>query len=122
MPDMGMYSYRPMTAPKISYAGAYGNYQHDMSAYMQGGYNGGGSGILGMSEAQIYNLAYNAVSAAINNSKLMNDQKDMVEGILRKPTMEIGDLHDRLVKDSYYKGGNMCGGSMQRFVIADELY
>ena len=87
MPDTSMYSYRPVTAPEISYAGAYGNYQHDMSAYMQGGYNEGGSGILAMTEAQVYNLAYNAVSAAINNSKLLNDQKDITEDILNKPTI-----------------------------------
>lgn len=122
MPDTSVYSYRPMTAPEMGYARAYGNYQHDMSAYMPSGYNSGSSGLLGMTEAQIYNMAYNAVSAAINNSKLMNDQKDMVEGILRKPTMEIGDVHDRLVKDSYYKGANMHGGNMQRLVTADEFY
>lgn len=122
MPDTSMYSYRPVTAPEISLAGAYGNYQHDMSAYMQGGYNGSGSGLLAMTETQIYNIAYSAVSAAINNSKLMNDQKDMVEGILRKPTMEIGDLNHALARDSMLRGGNYHGGDMARLVTANELY
>lgn len=96
MPDTSMYSYRVMKAPEISYAGAYGNYQHDMDAYMQGGYSGGGSGLLTMTEAQVYNLAYNAVSAAINNSKLLNDQKDITKDILNKPTIGRDTIVDNV--------------------------
>lgn len=51
-----------------------------------------------MSETTIYNLFYNAVSAAINNRKLMNDQKDMVEGILKKPTIEGEEIGKMSVK------------------------
>ena len=69
MPDTSMYSYRPMTAPEIGYAGAYGNYQHDMSAYMPGGYNSGGSGLLGMTEEQTYNMFYQAMKTAIHNEQ-----------------------------------------------------
>lgn len=101
MPDTSIYSYRPMNAPEMSYDGAYGNYQHDMSAYMLGGYNGGGSGISEMSKEEFWNLFYSATEAAINNSKLMNDQKDMVEGILKKPTIgdeEIGKMSVRYIQ------------------------
>lgn len=121
MPDTSMFSYRPMTAPEIDYARAYGSYQHDMSTYMPGGYNGGGSGIFAMTGAQVYNLAYNAVSAAINNSKLMNDQKDMVEGILRKPTVDSDGLYNDFVKKSWERGGNRGLGG-QRLAVAEEFY
>lgn len=79
----------------------YSGYHYDTSEYMQSGYTGGDSSIFGMSETAIYNLFYNAVSAAINNSKLMNDQKDMVEGILKKPTIEgeeIGKMSVRYIQ------------------------
>lgn len=121
-PNTSMLSFNYEPAPIPSLAGACGNYRYDTNAYTGSSLNRRDSGLLGMSEAQVYNLFYNAVESAINNSSLMNKQKDMVEGILKKPTMEIGELHNSLVKDSYYKGANCCGGDMQRFVTANELY
>lgn len=67
MPDTSMFSYRPMTVPAIDYARAYGSYQHDMSTYMPGGYNSGGSGLLAMTEEQTYNMFYQAMKTAIHN-------------------------------------------------------
>lgn len=52
----------------------------------------------------------------------MNDQKDMVEGILRNPTTEIGDLNHALARDSMMRGGNYRGGDMARLAIAEEVY
>lgn len=114
------FSYDVAAAPAPSFSDMYGGYVNPTVEYTP--QYGGNSGIAGMSETTIYNLFYNAVSAAINNSKLMNDQKDMVEGILRKPTMEIGDLNTALARDSMYRGGNIRGGSMSRLAVAEEVY
>lgn len=45
-----------------------------------------------------------------------------MEAIYQKPTMEIGELGDRLVRDSVLKGGNLRGGSMSRLAVAEEIY
>lgn len=75
-----------------------------------------------MIESAVYRAAYNAVSAAIGNSKLLNDQKDMVQGILNKPSMGIGELGRELVRDSMLAGGNIRGGRMSRLAVAEEVY
>lgn len=113
MPDTSVYSYRPMTAPEIGYAGAYGNYQHDMSAYMPGGYNSGGSGLLAMTEAQAYNMVYTAVSTAMRNNKAS-------DGDINLQVNLDGDVVYRdIVKRTREQSNRIFGG---RLVLADEVY
>ena len=108
MPDTSMYSYRPMTAPEIGYAGAYGNYQHDMSAYMPGGYNSGGSGLLGMSEEQVYNLFYQATKTAIENSPLMRSVREDIRAghVIEANGRELAEV----VKREAYMYWHATGG------------
>lgn len=90
------FSYDVSVAPAPSFSDMYGGYVNPTVEYTP--QYGGNSGIAGMSETTIYNLFYNATSAAINNSKLMNDQKDMIEGILKKPTIEGEEIGKMSVK------------------------
>lgn len=122
MPDTSAFNYRPKTAPEMTYAGAYGNYQYDSSAYMQNSHDGGDSGFWEMSETALYNLFYNAASVAIANSRTLSEQNEILEGILEKPTLEIGDLNHALAKDSMLRGGNYRGGDMSRLAVAEEIY
>ncbi len=88
MPDTSMYSYRPMTAPEIGYAGAYGNYQHDMSAYVPQ---------YGFSE---YPQSGCNQSNTETNA-LLKEQNELLKKILKKPIIDKGDVVD--VMRSWYK-------------------
>lgn len=73
-------------------------------------------------ERAVYTATYNAVSAAMNNSSAMKEQNQILKGILKKPTMEIGDVNNALVKYSMERGGNYRGGNMSRLAVAEEVY
>lgn len=53
---------------------------------------------------------------------LMEQQNRLLQGILEKPTMEIGELNHVLAKDSMLRGGNYRGGDMSRLAVAEEIY
>ena len=69
------YRLHPKTVP--SYAGAYGNYQYDTSAYATSR-NNSNSDMSNAIENAVYKATYNAVSSAINNSKTLGDIKEEV--------------------------------------------
>lgn len=116
-------SYQIASPP--SFEDMYSDYRQAAEKHMPE-YGGGGtdtnSEMASMIESAVYRAAYNAVSAAIGNSKLLNDQKDMVQGILNKPSMGIGELGRELVRDSMLAGGNIRGGRMSRLAVAEEVY
>lgn len=90
---------------------------------MESGYNGyAGGEISDDMERKIYEIAYNAFKTALNNSSLLREQKDMVEGILKKPIMDSDKLYTNFVRKSMERGGNMCRGNMNRLAVAQELY
>lgn len=49
-------------------------------------------GFFGLSEQQIYNIAYNAFSSAIANSQLIREQNEILGDIRNKPTISNGDI------------------------------
>ena len=101
VPNANVFNYRyEPTFP--SYAGAYGNYQHDTSAYTSSSFNGGNSEMANVIENAVYRATYNAISSAIENSKLLNDQKKMVDDIRNKPTLNNGDIFN--AARTVYKG------------------
>lgn len=101
VPNASVFNYRyEPTFP--SYAEAYGNYQHDTSAYTSSSFNDGNSEMANVIENAIYRATYNAVSSAIENSKLLNDQKKMVDDIRNKPTLNNGDIFN--AARTVYKG------------------
>lgn len=57
-----------------------------------------------------------------SQNQLLRRQNELLEQILRKPTMEISDVHRAIVRDSMERGGNMHGGNMNRLAVAQELY
>lgn len=104
VPNANVFNYRyEPTFP--SYAGAYGNYQHDTSAYTSSSFNGGNSEMANVIENAVYRATYNAISSAIENSKLLNDQKKMVDDIRNKPTLNNGDIFN--AARTVYKGEAM---------------
>ncbi len=104
VPNANVFNYRyEPTFP--SYAGAYGNYQHDTSAYTSSSFNGGNSEMANVIENAVYRATYNAISSAIENSKLLNDQKKMVDDIRNKPTLNNGDIFN--AAKTVYKGEAM---------------
>lgn len=62
------------------------------------------------------------ISLLMSQNQLLRRQNELLEKILKKPTMEIGDLNTALARDSMFKGGNMHGGNMNRLAVAQELY
>lgn len=83
-------------------------------------YDGTGN-LGGIGEQEIYDIMYSAFTAALDNNRLLREQKDMVKGILQKPTMEVSELGKSLARDSWIRGGNTGKGGM-RLAVAQELY
>ncbi|MCM1325237.1 MAG: hypothetical protein NC094_01305 [Bacteroidales bacterium] len=107
-------------APTPNFETMYGNYNRVPEIQKSNHEGFATSGLL--DEETAYRIVYGATSSAIANSKLLNDQKDTVDKILKKPTMEVSELGDKLVKDSMIKGGNIRGGNMSRLAVAEEVY
>ena len=61
-------------------------------------------------------------SLLMSQNQLLREQNRLLEQILRKPTMEISDVHKAIVRDSMERGGNIHGGNMGRLAVAQELY
>lgn len=61
-------------------------------------------------------------SLLMSQNQLLRRQNELLEQILRKPTMEISDVHKAIVRDSMERGGNIHGGNMGRLAVAQELY
>lgn len=62
------------------------------------------------------------ISETRRQNRLMEQQNQLLERILGKPTMEIGDVNNALVKYSMERGGNYRGGNMSRLAVAEEVY
>lgn len=73
-------------------------------------------------EKWAYNIAYNAFSAALNNSKILRDQNEILDDIREKPTLDSDGLYKSFVQKSMERGGNSHGGAMNRLAVAQELY
>lgn len=102
-----------------SFDSMYYNYRRTAEQYMPMSASYGTYG--GIDEETAYRIAYNAVSSAIANSKLLGDQKDMVEGILKKPSVGIGELGAELARDSWIHGGNTNTSGI-RLAVASEIH
>lgn len=74
------------------------------------------------SNSNRYNNYSEELSLLMSQNQLLREQNKLLEQILRKPTMEVSDLHKAIVKDSMEKGGNARGGHMNRLAVAQELY
>ena len=69
-----------------------------------------------------YNNYSEEASLLMSQNQLLREQNRLLEQILRKPTMEISDVHKAIVRDSMERGGNIHGGNMGRLAVAQELY
>lgn len=91
------YSLQPAQVP--SYAGAYGNYQYDTSAYTTSR-NNSNSDMSNVIENAVYRATYNAVSSAIGNSKMLGD----IKGEIQKG--HVIEMDGRTVAESTRKYAN----------------
>lgn len=130
-PTFEVGQFQPMPPPEFDLESRYRNAYQAAEAYwreeerqrMESGYDGyGGSEISDDMRKELYDIFYNALSAALNNNKLLREQKDMVEDILKKPTLDSDKLYTNFVRKSMERGGYMCGGNMLRLAVAQELY
>lgn len=78
VPNTRALNYSLQSAPVPSYAGAYGNYQYDTSAYTTSR-NNSNSDMSNTIENAVYRATYNAVSSAIGNSKMLGDIKGEIQ-------------------------------------------
>lgn len=60
-------------------------------------------------------------SLLMSQNQLIREQNELLRAILNKPTMEIGELGNRLANDSWMHGGNTNTGGI-RLAVASELY
>ncbi|MCM1189365.1 MAG: hypothetical protein NC541_08720 [bacterium] len=56
-----------------------------------------------------------------SQNQLIRRQNELLQAILNKPTMEIGELGNRLANDSWIHGGNTNTGGI-RLAVAAEIY
>lgn len=93
------FGYDLQVAPAPSLDDIYSGYSYSASAYMQSGYGSGSSGLSPDAiERAVYTATYNAVSSAMNNSSLLKEQNEILEGILEKPTIGQDDIGRNAVK------------------------
>ncbi len=74
------------------------------------------------SDSDGYDNYSEEASLLMSQNQLLRRQNELLEQILRKPTMEISDVHKAIVRDSMERGGNIHGGNMGRLAVAQELY
>ena len=76
----------------------------------------------GLKEQEIYNIMYNAFTAALTNNRLLREQNEILGDIRQKPTIDSDGLYKDFVRKSLERGGNSHGGNMSRLAVAQELY
>lgn len=114
-PNIGTYQMAP--APTFDDMYNYRQASNFTTEYNDAGISDG----VGLNEEQVYNIVYNAISAAMTNNTLLRSQNEILEDIRDKPSMGIGELGRELAKDSWNRGGNTGKGGM-RLAVAQELY